>query len=504
MAAVSALPFAPARLGGPAPPSRALPARRGPSAAQFVVGLFITATAALLAGAGGRLAVYAYVALAAFCGVVLLAKSPVAYVTFSLWLWWVTPFVRRVLDHHHGWHPTNPVLLAPPLVALYAVVVIARHPRELRGLLFAPFLLVLAALAYGYVVGLISTGFIPSTYALVTWLAPALFGIHLAVSWRHYPELGASLRRTFAVAVPLLAAYGIYQFVRLPSWDAEWMRHADLRSIGNPVPFLVRIFGTLNTPGPYAAFLAAGVLILLQARGKWRYVSTALALVALLLTRTRAAWVAFLIGLLVQFISQPIVRIPKRAITLVVVALLALPLVATPRFRSIIAPRLSTLTDIRGDRSFIRRVAFSTETASSIVETAEGAGLGATGGAIKLRGNRGVRSLDNGFLEVFYIFGWPGGALFFLGIAGLLFQSLRYVEARRDTFANSLRATALALASILPIGDIFTGPTGTLLWSMIGLGIAAHAYHMTTGLALRSRFITPVPLAGAVTTPVRA
>jgi hypothetical protein len=26
-----------------------------------------------------------------------------------------------------------------------------------------------------------------------------------------------------------------------------------------------------------------------------------------------------------------------------------------------------------------------------------------------------------------------------------------------------------------------------LLWSMVGLGIAAHAYHLTTGKALRSR-----------------
>jgi hypothetical protein len=110
-----------------------------------------------------------------------------------------------------------------------------------------------------------------------------------------------------------------------------------------------------------------------------------------------------------------------------------------------------------------------------------------TGGAIKLRNNLGVRSLDNGFLEVFYIYGWPGGLLFFLGIAGLLLQSFRFFEARTDSFANAVRAIAVALVSILPIGDVFTGPTGMLLWSMVGLGIAAHAYHLTTGKALRSR-----------------
>lgn len=461
--------------------------RRGPSSAQIVTGLFIGATLVLLAGAGGKLAAVAYLLFAAVTGVILLAKSPVAYVNFSLWLWWVTPFVRRMLDHRHGWNPTNPVLLAPPLVALFSVVVLARHARELRGVLYAPYLFVLAAFAYGYSIGMISAGPLAATYALVTWLAPALFGIHLAVSWREYPELAVSLRSTFAIATPLLAAYGVYQFARLPSWDAEWMRNADLKSLGNPLPFYVRVFGTLNTPGPLAAFLAAGMLILLLARGGWRYLSIAIALVALLLTRTRAVWVAFMIGLAVQQLSQPLARIPKRTVTLVVVLLLALPLAAVPRFRNMIVPRLTTLSNIRSDNSFIKRVKFSTQTASGIVDAAEGGGLGSTGGAVKLRGMQGVRSLDNGFLEIFYIYGWPGGALFFLGIGGLLFQSFRFVEARRDAFANSVRATAVALVSILPIGDVFTGPTGTLLWTMVGLGIAAHAYQLTTGLALRSQ-----------------
>ena len=83
-------------------------------------------------------------------------------------------------------------------------------------------------------------------------------------------------------------------------------------------------------------------------------------------------------------------------------------------------------------------------------------------------------------------FGFPT-ILFFFGLGGLLFQSLRFADATRDPFAGSFRACALALVSILPIGEVFTGSSGTLLWSMIGLGLAAHAYHQTTGLALRSR-----------------
>lgn len=442
----------------------------------------------MLTGLGGRAANFAYVGAATATGAVLIARSPVMYSSFCLWVWFLTPFVRRVFDYRHGWNPTNVVLLAPPLVAALSVYTISRHARELRGRLFAPYLLILGGLAYGYSVGLINAGLIPATYGLLTWLAPLVFGVHLALSWRHYLELGAAIRKTFAFALPLLALYGIYQFVRLPVWDSAWMINADLKSIGAPLPFVVRVFGTLNTPGPYAAFLLTGMLLLLTGKGVTRIPSIAVAFVALLLTRTRSSWIAFLIGVVVQQVSQPVIRLPRRLVTLVVVVFLAAPLTAIPSFHSIIAKRLSTLESISSDNSFIKRVQFSQEAANSIVQTALGNGLGTTGGAIKLeRSPVGVRSLDNGFLEIFFVFGWPGGMMFAMGIVALLIQSFRFAEARRDPFASALRSAAVALVSILPIGDVFSGSTGTLLWAVVGLGIAAHAHHLTTGLALRSR-----------------
>lgn len=462
-------------------------AQRRTSLNSVLVGGFALLSVLLLAGVGGRPAAIVYAVAAGFVALVLHTRDPVAYVSFTLWVWFLSPFVRRVLDMHHGWNPTSPALLAPQFAAAVAVLTLARRASSLRNPRFAPYLLVFAALAYGYSVGIINAGFVAATYALVTWLAPAFFGLFLAVEWRRYPAMQEELMRTFRVALPLLAAYGIYQFVRLPKWDAGWMRNADMRSIGIPLPFLVRVFGTLNTPGPFAAVLLTGVLLILPTKGWFRYVSVALSLLALLLTRTRSAWVAFIIGLLVSQLSQPLSQIPKRTFTLVAVALLALPLATMPQFRSSIASRLSTFSNLRGDNSFMKRVAFSSMTASSIVESAEGAGLGSTGGATKLSTGSGQRSLDNGFLEIFYVLGWPGGTAFFLGIAGLLVQSARFAETRADSFAGTARATAVALLSMLPVGDVFTGATGLLLWAMVGLGISAHAYHTTTGLAIRSQ-----------------
>lgn len=506
-ASAMARPFA-----TPAPAPQGQLGKRGINPTTMVGVFWISVVLVLLAGAGGRAANFAYVGVSVLCGVILYARFPTGYVSFSLWLWFLTPFVRRVLDMHHGWSPASPVLIAPPAVALLSFITILRRPAELRGQMYAPYLLVLLAFVYGYTVGIINAGFVPASYALITWLAPAIFGLHIANNWRRYPEFANAVRETFRWALPFLAAYGIYQFVRLPIWDSNWMINAQMRSIGAPVPFLVRVFGTLNTPGPYAAFLCAGALLLLPQKGKLRSIGIALAMVSLLLARTRAVWVAFLIGLAVQQIGQPLKKLPRYVFTLIAVSIIAIPIVSLPQFSARIAPRLKTFTNLSTDNSFVKRYNFSESAASSIVETAEGNGLGMTGGAIKLNNNQGLRSLDNGFLEVFYIYGWTGGMLFFLGIAGLMFQSIRFRETRTDPFANSMRAISVALVSILPIGDVFTGPTGTLLWMAVGFGIGGHAYHLTTGRALRSQAWaasirrvasaapSPVP-AFAVTTP---
>jgi len=451
-----------------------------------VVG-FAIITLVLLSGLGGKAASVAYAGAAVVAGVILFARSPGAYVSFTLWLWFITPFVRRVLDMHHGWSPTSPVLVAPLAVAGLAGIVVVRRIGELRGSLFAPYLLVFLALGYGYSVGGIKTGMLPATYALATWLAPALFGLHIGISWRRYPELSDAVRKTFKWALPILAAYGLYQFVRMPRWDALWMINADMQSIGQPLPFLARVFGTLNTPGPFGAFLCTGALILLPTKGRLRFLSIGIAMISLLLARTRAVWVAFVIGLFVQQIGQPLKKLPKYAITLLAVTIVALPIANMPQFSALIAPRLRSFTNLSQDDSFIKRYNFTKQAASGIVETAEGNGLGTTGGAIKLRTIGGLTSFDNGVLEIFYIFGWPGGALLYLGLAGMMLQAVRFRETRIDPFANAIRATSVALVSMIPIGDVFTGPTGTMLWMSIGFGIAGHAYHLTTGRALRSQ-----------------
>jgi hypothetical protein len=473
--------------GQPGGPQRAAPKPTRFGLAQVLLSGWALLLVAIFYGAGGSISSYIYVAVAVIIGLVLHEKAPVTYVAFSLSLWWYTPMFRRIINWRHGWNPTDPSLLAPSIVAAIALITLARYSRDLRGRLYAPFLLVLMALLYAYSVGLVNGGLLPASYALLTWIAPLVFGVHLGVRWRQYPDYVESVRALFQRFLPWMALYGVYQFAFLPAWDRSWLINSQMRSLGIPIPFLIRVFGSLNTPGPYAAFLMVACVLGIQGKGILRYPAIALAFVAMLITRTRAVWIAFVLGLIAQGLSQPVLRLPKRTLTIIIVSLLALPLASSDQFKATILPRLGTLKSLEGDASFNKRLDFSESAAATVVGQAEGVGLGNTGGAVALRQTGGVRSLDNGILEVFFIFGWLGGTLFFLGLGGLLVQSLRFAEARRDQFAGGARACSLALVSILPVGEVFTGSSGTLLWSMIGLGLGAHAFHQTTGLALRSR-----------------
>ncbi len=474
----------------PAPAVPAVSTRRtGFSMSTVLFVVFGLATLAGMTGAGGPLFPPAYVALAVFAGLAAYYQKPGRYVAFVFWLWYFTPFVRRVIDWRHGFNPTNLVLLAPVLVTLIAALTLVYKARELRGTMMYPYVFALAAVGYGYSVGMLKAGLVPATYAMLTWVGPLAFAMHLTLNWRIFPVLRDSFLRFMQWAVPVIAAYGIYQLVKPPIWDLYWMRSAQVLSIGNPLPFGFRVFGTLNTPGPYAVALLVGMLFLLGSNRRGMVLSLTLGLVALLLTRTRSAWVAFVIGLLIVQFFGPIRRIGRNYVILIFMFLLSLPLLSLDVFRNTIAARLSSFATLAEDNSVQQRVMLSREATRAIALGAEGAGLGSTGGGTKLQEAGGAASIDNGFLEVFYVLGWPGGALLMMGLIGQLLTLMRFHDAREDSFANSARACFWALLSVLLIGDIFSGAIGTIFWGALGFACSAHAYNFAIGKGLQSQHV---------------
>jgi hypothetical protein len=458
-------------------------------AAWAAVAAFSIYVGIALVGGGGRSLTITYplgcLVVAAFA----YARSPATYVGFVCWTWILTPFLRRVFDLHFGFHPASPLLVGPVLATAVSGITLLRHATSLRRTTFIPFALAMTALLYAYIVGLFQQSLVAATYDLLNWGAPLLFGLHLALEWRRFPRMRGVLTKVALWGLLVTASYGILQFVDPPTWDRAWVVGAEMYSVGVPVPFLIRVFSTLNAPGPFGVFLVFAVLIGLPAPQRWKFLALALGLTALVLTKTRSAWAAFLLGALVLQLRQPLRNLPRQWIALAVVLLLAAPAVTHPRVMRAVAGRAASLASIEDDRSYRERLAITNYVVGRLEHDPVGDGLGLLGGAGKLQVTNGrrvaVSALDSGVLEIFSVMGWMGGTLYTFALLGVVFLILRERSARRDPVVNGAAAATIATLAMAFFGNVFNGVSGVLFWSAVGLAIAGQSYALAVEHARR-------------------
>ena len=460
-----------------------------------------------LAGGGGRTLTVTYplgcVAVALFAYV----RSPATYVGFVFWSWLLTPFLRRVFDLRFGYHPASLLLVGPVLATAVAGFTLLRRAQGLRGTTYVPFLLALFALLYAYTVGLIQQPAVAATYDLLNWGAPLLFGFHIALEWRRFPRWRSVFTSVALWGMVVTAAYGLYQFIDPPAWDRVWVYNAEMYSVGLPVPFLIRVFSTMTAPASFAAFLVFAVLIGLPAPQRWKFLALALGLTMLLLTKTRSAWAAFLVGALVLQLRQPLRALPRQWIALAVVLLLAAPAITHPRVLKAVAGRAASFSKLEEDRSYRERRQITHFAVQQLQRNPAGQGLGQIGSAGKLTasGRKGsVAALDSGVLEVFSVMGWMGGALFTLAIVGLLIPIAGERRERRDAVTNGAAAAVVALLAASLFGNVFSGAAGVMFWSAVGLATAGRTYALAVEQARRAAVQPGVPISPALARRITA
>lgn len=460
-----------------------------------------------LAGGGGRTLTVTYplgcVAVALFAYV----RSPATYVGFVFWSWLLTPFLRRVFDLRFGYHPASLLLVGPVLATAVAGFTLLRRAQGLRGTTYVPFLLALFALLYAYTVGLIQQPAVAATYDLLNWGAPLLFGFHIALEWRRFPRWRGVFTNIALWGMIVTAAYGLYQFIDPPAWDRVWVYNAEMYSVGLPVPFLIRVFSTMNAPASFAVFLIFAVLIGLPAPQRWKFLALALGLTMLLLTKTRSAWAAFLVGALVLQLRQPLRTLPRQWIALAAVLLLAAPAITHPRVLKAVSGRAASFSRLEEDRSYRERKQITHYAVQQLERDPAGQGLGQIGSAGKLtaNGRKGsVTALDSGVLEVFSVMGWMGGALFTLAIVGLLIPIAGERRERRDAVTNGAAAAVVALLAASFFGNVFNGVAGVMFWSAVGLATAGRTYALAVEQARRGAVQPGVPISPALARRITA
>lgn len=416
-------------------------------------------------------------ALALATGAILFALAPGSYLAFVWWLWLLAPFVRRLVDWQLGWAPISTIMLTPYLVTALCVITLLRRIGDLASIHLIALCLTVAGVAYAFVIGLGSVGVAAASFGFLTWIVPILFGFHLAASWRSYELWRQTVRSTFAYGLICLSAYGVLQFALMPPWDAYWMAHAGMSSIGQPLPFRVRVFSTLNAPGVFASFLMAGLLVGFGGRGKAKLLAAQpVVWLAFLLSQVRSAWLGYGLGLCLIMIRLPIGRGARLILLGLGLAVAVLPLLQIDAVEDVVMARLASFSAGQSDHSMQERMQLYARFFNVAVNNVPGGGIGSTNLATKLSNNGGLGALgtiDSGVLELLYTFGWPGTLLFVSGLALALVTAMRTWSHPADPFSLAALAVAVSLLAQMLFFNTMVGAVGMIFWAMLGLVLAS-------------------------------
>jgi hypothetical protein len=466
------------------------------AAALLAVLAFVFYVAIALYGAGGRSLALTFPVGCLVVGLITYVRSPATYLAFTWWTWLLTPLLRRIFDLKYGFHSTSPLLLGPLLATAVALFTVVRRRRMLRSSAYIPFTIASAALAYAFLIGVIRQSPSAASYDLLTWLSPLIFGLHLALEWRQFPRLRVMISGCVLWGLAFVSVYAIWQFIDPPIWDRAWVVNAEMQSVGAPLPFVIRVFSTLNAPGPFSIMLVFALLFGLAAPQRWRALPLAIGLVALILTKGRSAWGAFFLGAIVLQLRQPLRSLPRQWVALFAVILLAAPVITQPRVMSVLTGRAATLRNVEQDHSFQSRLNFTRYALNKMSTNPAGSGLGNLGGASKLlTGSNASFAFDSGPLEVYGVMGWLGGTLYMMALFAIILPIVRGRRVKYDPITGAAVAAVVALLATSLFGNIFNSVSGFFLWSAVGIATAGRTY--ASAVELMARYPTKSGLSSA-------
>jgi hypothetical protein len=440
-----------------------------------ILGLIILIFLALAVGAG--LIAWLIYYLGSFAvGIFLYQRYPILYVGFTWWLWFLGPFVKRLIDYQSGYQTPGAWTLIPLLVASISFATLIRHlPHSYKqgGL---PFILGVFSVFYGVLIQLINQPLrIGIITIFLTWLAPILFGFHLFINWRYYPDYRQNIQRVFLWGVIVMGAYGIWQFFILPPWDQLW--------IENPITcrcFEDRLWSTMLSPFTFSVFMMAGLMLLFTNQTILKFPAAVVGYLSFLLTLSRSAWLSWIISLLFLFASLKAKFQQRLIVGITVMIIVVLPLSNLEVFSEVIGSRIMTFSNIQSDNSYQARLKGFQNFADDALVEFIGRGLSPTVTSVNDGGNtENFSGYDGGLFWILFSLGWLGTIPFVSGIGLLLFQSFQNLNSKFDIFVITIRSIAVSIFCVASIGfpGIFGADGMILVWGFLGMVVASQKYY---------------------------
>ncbi len=422
-------------------------------AALLVIGM------AVVGGSLGGLPRPAFVLACGFVGWFAWRQSPATHLQAALILFTFAPFVRRVVDLHVGYDQLGLMLIGPLLAILVPVTHLPRQLETHRAPEYVmwPLGIVAASVLYAGMLSMGQGDWTNAASGMLKWLAPLLYAALLVVSAER-EELIKAATSAFAFILPVVGIYAIYQYFDPADWDIYWMQFAPIPSIGQPVPYGVRVFGTMNAPAAFATFTATGLFLIGFSRRPWPALLAMPAALGLLLSLYRTAWISLAVSILFCLLFTDTRR--RAGMILVGIALAVLIAVLFTPFGDLVMDRLSTLSEGTQDGSAQERLGEFVRLWNLPDSSLFGSGF-----TITDVGAAGAMPIDGMIIACWLSMGIMVGGFC---LAALLWAIGNAVAAAwTDPAPEAVVIGALALGALaqIPLANITSGESGFLFWT---------------------------------------
>jgi hypothetical protein len=396
-----------------------------------------------------------YVAFGAF------RRSSALFSEFVTWLFFLTPFIRRVVDYETGARDMA-IISTPFLVLLIAALAVLARWKWILDKQTAPFCYAAGAIFYGAFIACTHGEFSGAATGLIMWLTPIAFGLYVYSERASLSAIYAGIERAVVGGTLVAGVYGLLQYFAIPAWDAAWMRSVDMVTIGKPEPMEVRVFSIMNSPQILAAFLMVGVLLAYRLRSSWKYPILLAGVSSLVLSFARSAWVGLVAGLVfLSFRASNKERVRTVAAT-AGCALIVLATLSVPELSDTLSTRFSTFADLKHDESALDR----RETYAQVIEMLErspaGIGLGVDNGMADAEN-------DSSVVAVLLSLGIPGSLVFAVALGACTFTLFSTKATRELPQLLGMQCCFVGLLAESPLNNVVNGQIAFLVWSLIGL-----------------------------------
>jgi O-Antigen ligase len=422
---------------------------------------FALAVGVVMFSPGAKVLALAFPAGCVLLGFSLIKRSSGFFVEFVTWLFFLTPFVRRVVDFESGAREMS-IISTPFLVLSVPMLFVLVRWRSIVRRENSPFFYALAAVFYGAFIACIHMQLSSAAVGLLMWATPILFGMYLLSERQHIASIYKGIERALLGGTLVAGLYGLFQYFAIPAWDAAWMRTVDMVTIGKPEPMEVRVFSIMNSPQILAAFLMVGILFAIRLASRWKYVILMAGIASLALSFARSAWVGLFAGFVVYALRATAKERIRTITATLGCAVAVIAAMNVPPLSDTLSERFTTFADLKHDESALDRQETYEQVAEMLRRSPIGIGLGVDNGM-------GDAENDSSIVASLLSLGLPGSLVFATALGISLFSLFAAAPSREFPQLLGLQCGLAALIVESPLNNVINGQIAFLTWSFIGL-----------------------------------